>query len=156
MGSRIKDVNRIPQVLRRIDEMNRKKAKVGYFGTDYNGEGEISLKGIARVHEFGVTIVQRNRVIVIPERSFLRNGADTTVGEIIEKTKELIPDALLGNVDVEMLFQMLGIELKGKIQDFAIALAEPPNAESTIRKKKSSNPLVDSGAMIGAMEVKVE
>lgn len=173
MGITIKDDNNIPEALRRIDEMNHKKARVGYFGDDYSG-GKITTKGIARVHEFGVNIPVTDKMrkylsaaldihlkastthIHIPERSFLRNGMERGIDDVVAKAKEFVPQAILGNVDLEMLFQMLGLELKGKIQDYAIELSDPPNHPKTIAEKGSSNPLVDSGNMIEAMEVRVE
>ena len=43
----------------------------------------------------------------------------------------------------------LGETVKGYIQEFAIDLENPPNAESTIKAKGSSNPLVGkTGQMI--------
>lgn len=173
MGVRINDNNNIPEALRRIDEMNHKKARVGYFGDDYSG-GKITTKGIARVQEFGVDIAVTDKMrgylsavhdihlkastthIHIPERSFLRNGSDHAIDDVIAKAKEFVPQAILGNVDVEMLFEMLGLELKGKIQEYAIELQDPPNAGMTVAIKGSSNPLVNTGNMIQSMEVKVE
>ena len=51
---------------------------------------------------------------------------------------------------------MMGLELKGKIQEFAIDLNNPVNHPFTVEMKGSSNPLVDSGGLIGSMEVEVE
>lgn len=173
MGVTINDNNKIPQVLANIAEMNQKKARVGYFGDDYSG-GEITTKGIARVHEFGVNILVTDKMrkylsaaldihlksstthINIPERSFLRNGSLLAKDDVVAKAKDLVPQALLGNVDMELFFEMLGIELRGKIQDYAIELSDPPNHPKTVAEKGSSNPLVDSGNMIEAMEVRVE
>lgn len=174
MAIRISDNNNIPQVLRRIDEMNTRKARVGYItGDDYDG-GVITAKGLARVHEYGVNIPVTDKMrgylsarfgihlkattthIRIPERSFLRAGSVRATDDVVQKAREFVPEALLGNVDVETLFEMLGLELKGKIQEYAINLTSPANGSLTIGQKGSSNPLVDTGNMIQSMEVIVE
>lgn len=174
MGIRIRDNNKIPEILDRIDEINAKKARVGYIsGGDYSG-GQITVKGLARVHEYGINIPVTKKmraffqykfgislkpsttVIHIPERSFIRAGADKATPAIVQKAKELIPQALLGNVDPMLLYEMLGEELKGEIQEYAIDLSSPANKSLTVQNKGSSNPLVDTGNMIQSMEVIIE
>jgi len=51
---------------------------------------------------------------------------------------------------------LLGDATKGRIQEFAIDLRDPPNAQSTVDAKGSSNPLVDTGQMIGSIDYKVK
>lgn len=154
--------------------MNRKKAKVGYItGSDYAG-GTLTAKGLARVHEYGVDIEVTDKMrrffvakfgvglkastkfIRIPERSFLRAGSVLAEQAVITKAKEFVPQALLGNVDVELLFEALGMELRSEIQEYAVDLRSPSNASLTVENKGSSNPLVDTGNMINSMEVIVE
>lgn len=172
MAIRIRDNNNIPQALVRIGEINAKKVEVGYFGAHYSG-GRITNTGKAAVHEYGcniaVTPKQRGYLaaalgiylkastthIRIPERSFLRAGSQQATPAVMAKAKQFVPLAIEGNVDVELLYQMLGLELRGKIQEYAIDLSSPPNADVTVAQKGSSNPLVDTGSMIGAMEVRV-
>lgn len=163
---RIKDNNRIPAVLKNIDKMNRIKAKIGYMS---GGENQM----IAAVHEFGVTIPVTDKMrgylgahglhlkktttqIIIPERSFIRTGADMHEADVQRKASELIDDAIAMHLPIETFFQMLGLELKGKIQEFAADLNNPVNHPFTVEMKGSSNPLVDTGGLIGSMEVEVE
>lgn len=133
-------------------------------------EGDIKM--IAGVHEFGCRIEVTDKMrgylgtlglhlkketthIVIPERSFIRTGADGGVGAVVEKARELVPQALAGRVNVEELYRWLGEELKGKIQEFARELDNPVNHPFTVEMKGSSNPLVSSGNMLQSMEVDV-
>ncbi len=162
----MRDNNRIPEVLRVIDRANNMKAKVGYIS-----EGENKMK--AAVHEFGVTIAVTPEMraylhhnglhlkkstthIRIPERSFLRTGADINERVVQEKAAELIADVLSLGVPPELFFEMLGLELKGKIQEHARDLDHPVNHPYTVEQKGSSSPLVGTGEMIGSMEVEVE
>lgn len=52
--------------------------------------------------------------------------------------------------------ELLGDVTKGYIQEYAIDLKVPANKYSTILKKGSSNPLVDTGQMIGSIDYKIE
>lgn len=174
MGVRINDNNKIPEALARIDEINSRKAKVGYItGDDYSG-GQLTNKGKARVHEYGVDIPVTDKMrrffvakfgvglkastthIRIPERSFLRTGSRQAEPKVVNKAKQFVPLAIAGNVDVELLYEALGLEMRTEVQKYARALQSPPNASLTIEQKGSSNPLIDSGAMLQAMEVIIE
>lgn len=171
---KIKDNNKIPQAIKTIEKINRKKVKVGYFTGDfYNGNGELTVKGLAAVHEFGVQIQVTPKMrsflhhkglhlkdstthITIPERSFVRTGADQSRFAVVQKTEELIRDAITGNIQVELLYEMIGEEMRAEIREHAIDLQNPANHPWTIENKGSSNPLVATGNMIGAMEVEVK
>ena len=162
----VRDNNRIPQVLADLSVAKQKKAKVGYMQ-----DSELAM--IANVHEFGARILVTDKMrgylssqglhlkastthIVIPERSFLRTGTDTNMDAVKAKAQDLIMQVVNGNVSVERFFEMLGLELKGKIQEYAIDLNNPVNHPFTVERKGSSNPLVDNGGLISSMEVEVE
>lgn len=161
----IKDNNRLPEIIADLNKANTKKAHVGYR------EGELAK--IAAVQEFGARIPVTDKMrgylaakglylrkdtthIIIPERSFLRAGADAHIKDVVKKAEELLPLVVAGNLDPTDLFEALGDELKSLIQDFARDLDSPANHPFTIEQKGSDNPLVDSGGMIGRMESFVE
>lgn len=56
----------------------------------------------------------------------------------------------------DALLDALGLEAKGKMQEFARDLSSPPNSPFTVEQKGSSNPLVDSGNLIGSIDYEVE
>ncbi|RUL56467.1 hypothetical protein [Lysinibacillus antri] len=169
----MRDNNRIPEILSELSKVRRKKAKVGY-PNDKPYNDEISLAGLAAVHEYGARIQVTDKMrgylasqglhlkketthIIIPERSFLRTGADLHEKDVQRKADELIDEVIAGNLSVELFFEMLALELRGKIQEHAIDLDHPVNHPFTVeRKKGSNNPLVDSGGLIGSMEVDIE
>jgi len=43
------------------------------------------------------------------------------------------------------LLNVLGLQVVGQIQQRITSLREPPNKPSTIRRKKTDNPLIDTG-----------
>lgn len=162
----IQDRNRIPDARKAIQKVNNMTAKVGYMS-----DGDLQM--IASVHEFGARILVTDKMrgylasqgmhlkkttthIVIPERSFLRTGSDLHEDDIRQLTQSLIESVVNGDKTPEEFFMMVGDELKGKIQEHAIDLNSPVNHPFTAERKGSSNPLVDTGNLIGSMEVKVE
>lgn len=85
--------------------------------------------------------------VTIPERSFLRSTFD----EQNEKWGQLFDqwlDALIrGELSAEQVYQRLGAVIQGDIQMKIRDLDIPANAPATVARKKSSNPLIDTGSM---------
>lgn len=162
----ISDNNRIPEIRKELRKASGKKAKVGYVKNS-----ELSM--IAAVHEYGARIKVTDKMrgylasqglhlkaetshIVIPERSFMRTGADLYEKDVQKKAEMLIDKVIAGNLSVETFFEQLANELKGKIQEHAIDLNNPVNHPFTVEQKGSNNPLVDNGGLIEKMEVDIE
>lgn len=135
-------------------------------------DGELGM--IAHVHEYGCDIKVTDKmraylsaakgihlkksttVIRIPERSFIRAGFNEHEAGWRKKAEELINEAVTGNIPVDAMLDMLGLDLAGKIQEFARDLKSPTNSSATVKLKGSSNPLVDTGRMIGAIKHEVD
>lgn len=94
--------------------------------------------------------------VKIPERSFLRSGYDAHEKEIADKIFKLLPNVLAGAVPLGTFLDAVGLEFAGKIQSHAKKLRRPGNAEATKATKGSSNPLYDTGRMIGAIRHEVK
>lgn len=99
----------------------------------------------------------------IPERPFMRNAIRDGQGwnKALMKTeaRRIIVDAIKGK-DVAMskrlALRRLGIKVQGDIQASIVSLRSPPNSPVTIAMKGSSNPLIDSGEMHGAVSYMVD
>lgn len=158
--------NDFPKVERAIAGLDGKKVSVGVLGG-----GEQSW--LASIHEYGCIIEVTPKMrkylaatglhlkkttthITIPERAFLRNGYDENKNAVIDIAEDLLVDVLGGTMSADQLFEAIGLEMKSRIQDYARDLNNPPNHPYTVDRKGSSNPLVDSGDMIGAISYKVE
>lgn len=128
---------------------------------------------IAAIHEWGVNIAVTDKMrrwfiaqgrplkksttqIVIPERSFFRNGMDAEGSKIVDNYEKLVGNVMAGELDADNFLNALGTDLAGAIKDYATALRSPPNSGFTIERKGSSNPLVDTGDMIGAIAYKIK
>lgn len=131
---------------------------IGILGeTNETVEGGYTLAGIGAVHELGTDRAGRGNSTVIPERSFIRMPLESGQ-EQIEKSLEPRMQELLEKGDIEGIFKLIGIAGEARIQEaFETAgFGEwDPNAESTIKRKKSDQPLIDDGDLRKAVISKV-
>lgn len=147
-----------------IKNLNGKKIKVGVAGEN---------AWIAGIHEYGcrITITEKMRNwlkanglpvrastshITIPERSFLRGGFDNCSDEIAEKISMMVPLVLNGEISEKTFYDTTGILFRDRVKDYAVSLNSPSNHPFTIKRKGSSNPLVDTGEMIDNISYEVE
>lgn len=84
----------------------------------------------------------------IPPRPFLDIGGMRAVEDTKVMRKNLFRKVRDGQLDMDKAADMIGARaaavMKNTIRDFD----DPPNAPSTIAKKKTDNPLVDTGLMM--------
>lgn len=102
--------------------------------------------------EFGVPSVG------IPERSWLRSAFDTNVKRWAKFAEKLTLEILDGHITTETALGQLGAKASADVKK-GITRGEgipPPNAPSTIARKGSSRPLVDTGQFVGAITWDVE
>lgn len=95
------------------------------------------------------------RKVTIPERSFIRSGFDAIVDEMADKMERLFDLVIHFEIDPSVFADMFGMEFAGKMQQHARRVKSPPNAAITRNVKGSSNPLHDTGRMIGAIRHEV-
>lgn len=174
MGVKIKNQSNINDLLKAFDRDH--KIKVGYFGatSDKTESGsDITIGELAAIQEFGCKIPVSDKMrkylasqglflkadtkyINIPERSFIRSGWDNAEDEVMDKLDELIGQLVQTKIPINVLLDAIGLEAKGKLQKYARDVSNPPNHPFTVAQKGSSNPLVDTGEMIGAMDYEVD
>lgn len=124
-------------------ERNKPYVAVGVHKDAGMHQGEdgqsTTVAQVAKWNEFGTSR--------IPERSFIRSTFDErnrAYSALVEKLILLVylrQETVLGTLAI--LGQMIETDIKNKI----VTLRDPPNAPGTIKKKKSSNPLIDTGQM---------
>jgi hypothetical protein len=172
---RIKDKNRIPEIINSIEELDGATIRVGIFGTEANvnhNGSEITMGHLAAIHEFGTKIPVTEKMrkylasqglylkkdttfINIPERSFIRSGWDENEQDMMDKAVKLIKDAIAKGKDMQKVLDAIGLESSGRLQTFARDLRDPANHPFTVQQKSSSNPLADTGQMIQAIDYEV-
>lgn len=134
---------------------DQKKIKVGVLEDSAKGSvpvagGSITMAELAVVHEFGT---EDGR---IPARSFIGSTFDEQRDNLLTVSKNLVKDCLFAKQTVDGALEILGAQLveavKDKINSGDIT---PPNTESTIERKGSDTPLLDTGALRDAVSYKL-
>lgn len=98
--------------------------------------------------ELGVTGPHK---INIPARPWLTPGVQSGNEEYLQ----IITAAIEAGDPLRIALERVGVVAASKVQLFMTQLKSPPNAASTIKKKGSSNPLIDSGALRQSVTFKV-
>lgn len=87
----------------------------------------------------------------IPARNFMKNAES----ESIEKSDILFKKGMIkinrDALSMSLLMDAIGIELSNIHKTAIINLKSPPNSPRTIKLKGSSNPLIDTRIMLGAL-----
>jgi hypothetical protein len=94
--------------------------------------------------------------VTIPERSFLRTGFDENVDKITNKIEDMLNGVLDMDINADVFLDAIGMEFAGLIQRHMRTVSNPPNSSITTAVKRSSNPLQDTGRLIGAIRHEVE
>ena len=79
----------------------------------------------------------------IPPRPWLDTGIEAGAS-LIAGT---IAQGASANLDLDQILEQVGVVAVGAVQEYMTELQTPPNAPSTIAKKGSANPLIDSGIL---------
>ena len=103
------------------------------------GKGYAEL-GVTKAHE-----------INIPARPWLNPGVNSGNLEYVR----IIEKAAASGEPLDMALNKIGVVAVGLVQKYMTELRTPPNAASTIKKKGSSNPLIDSGALRQSVTYKI-
>lgn len=115
---------------------------VGVRGGVPSDDPRFTLVDVATVNEFG------SRDGRIPERSFLRSTIDRNRTAYLVKLGAAGLRALVGGrAGLVAALHRLGLEVATDVRRTIITLRTPPNAASTVRRKGSDNPLVDTGRL---------
>lgn len=99
--------------------------------------------------ELGVTQPHK---IEIPARPWLEPG----VVSATEEVTRAIEDGIATDQSMDQILEAVGVVAAGAVKVYMTELKTPPNAASTIRKKGSSNPLIDTGAMRASVTYQVQ
>ena len=156
----IQDTNYIPEVLQELENLMKYTVQVGVLqGVSEDKYPDIDVLTLARIHEYGIDIEVTEKMraylhyqglhlnpdtthIKIPERSFLRSGFDNRVKQVEDKLEWLVDEVINLNITAYDMYNALGAELTGLIQQYLTDLSDPRNHPFTIQQKGSSNPLI--------------
>lgn len=130
----------------------QKSVKVGVLQSAGDAGEDLTMVELAAVHEFG------SEKAGVPERSFIRRTFREKERETLAFAEKLTGAIVVGKITPAQALEALGqwgaAEVKKTITQGAGV--PPPNAPSTIEKKGSDRPLVDTGRLINAIAHEVE
>lgn len=132
------DFSTARQLLEQMKSAKEKAVYVGFpaeFDEKVEGAENFNLASLAAVLEFG------NKRI--PSRPFLRQ----TLEENQEKYTALFVQWFDQGVPITQIYERLAIMAQGDVQLNIVRGNWTVNAPSTIKRKKSSKPLIDTGKM---------
>lgn len=123
---------------RELAELKELEVRVGFQRGKAQEEDGTDMCDVAAYNELGTDH--------IPARPFIRQSVDDNESKINSFLKEEVKDFAQGK-SAEQILKEIGIFQKDLMQDKITSGSFAPNAESTIKKKGSSKPLVDTGRM---------
>ena len=124
--------------LGQIEQLKKLQVQVGFQAGAAADEDGVDIANIAMWNELGTS---RS-----PARPFMRKSVD----ENTDKTKSMCArqlKRLAQGASAQDILEKIGVFQKGLIQRKIVDGTFEPNAPSTIRKKGSSRPLIDTGRM---------
>lgn len=121
------------------------KIDVGYPEGDKERDGT-SLAMLAAAHTFGVP---ENG---LPERPFMSQGINNNRQQFIDLNRGNVVAILSGKMTAETALGQLGVMAVGAIQQEIKKGGFAPLKEATIKRKKSSKPLISTGQMLQSLK----
>lgn len=121
-----------------LEELASKEVHIGFQHGEATEDDGTDICDIAAWNELGTENM--------PSRPFLRKSVDENEDKIRAFIHGIKNDFVRG-VPVEQVLKEIGVFQKDLIQEKITDGDFAPNAASTIRKKGSSRPLIDSGRM---------
>lgn len=129
---------KIKQLIEQLKASGEKAVYVGFpaeFDKKVEGSDNFNLASLAAVLEFG-----NER---IPSRPFLRQ----TLTENQEKYTALFVKLFESGVSIDQIYEQIALIAQGDVQQNIVNGKWTANAPSTIKRKKSSKPLIDTGKL---------
>lgn len=120
--------------------------QVGFQG-DQTYEDGTSLAEVAAYNELGSSST--------PARPFMRQSFENHEAELQRACDEAMKMIANGGT-ADQALQTLGLFAKGLVQDEIVNGEFAPNAESTINRKGSAQPLIDTATMRGSVNFVVK
>lgn len=119
----------------------------GPKGDAQHNDSDLTVAQVASIHEFGLGV---------PERSFLRSTMDEHEAQLLQLASRLGQGVIDGRFSQQQALGLLGEKGVGLVVDKIRSHIEPPNAPSTIKRKGSDTPLIDSAQLAQSITAQVQ
>lgn len=147
----VTDDDRILQTIKtNLEELASLTIKVGVQGDEaakqYGDEKDVTVGDVAVYNEYGTGR--------IPARPFMRETIEQTDNWAAESAK--VHNAVIDGIDPYVAAELLGQQAASDVQNTIYDGDFVPNSPSTIKKKGSSKPLIDTTQLVGSITYTVE
>jgi hypothetical protein len=122
-----------------------KAVRRGKGGSVRNTDQPLAV--IAAIHEFGLGDM--------PQRSFLRSAYDENL-PMIDKMIQRVANGAVFGLGTNAALNQLGNVVQGMVQRKIVDGPFVPNSPATIKRKKSSKPLIDTGHLRQSIRYVIE
>lgn len=122
-----------------------KAVRRGKGGSIRNTDQPLAV--VAAIHEFGLGDM--------PQRSFLRSAYDENL-PMIDKMIQRVADGAVFGLGTNAALNQLGNVVQGMVQRKIVDGPFVPNSPATIKRKKSSKPLIDTGHLRQSIRYVIE
>lgn len=122
-----------------------KAVRRGKSGSIRNTDQPLAV--IAAIHEFGLGDM--------PQRSFLRSAYDENL-PMIDKMIQRVANGAVFGLGTNAALNQLGNVVQGMVQRKIVDGPFVPNSPATIKRKKSSKPLIDTGHLRQSIRYVIE
>lgn len=122
-----------------------KAVRRGKGGSIRNTDQPLAV--IAAIHEFGLGDM--------PQRSFLRSAYDENL-PMIDKMIQRVANGAVFGLGTNAALNQLGNVVQGMVQRKIVDGPFVPNSAATIKRKKSSKPLIDTGHLRQSIRYVIE
>lgn len=138
----------MPAIIRRVKKVTKgaPDVRVGLpvGAADYPDGTPVAMVGAD--NEFGINN---------PERSFLRSTMAENRDMYMALAKKGGARVLAGDASVDLVLSKIGQVIESDVKAKIVSIQTPPNSQATITMKGSSNPLIDTGHMLGQIKYEV-
>lgn len=133
----------------KITELKGLSVVVGVTAKSNARSDELTNADLAMIHEFGSPVHN------IPERSFLRKPLINNAETVASLAKTAIGKFIAGEISLEAALGYVGEEAKGISKEAVTNGISPALKPATIKRKKSSKPLIDTGQLLNSITYEV-
>lgn len=123
---------------RELKKLKKMEVVVGFQAGEATEENGADLVDIAAYNELGTSGT--------PARPFMKQSFENHE-DFLKNACERVNQTINSGGSMEQALNKLGVELKGLVQSEIVDGEFAPNAEATIKRKKSDKPLIDTGTM---------
>lgn len=141
MAIKVKDTDKGYKRLLQAAKMQKTDITVGIHAAEGQKEHQdykASVLDIATFHEFGLGV---------PERSFVRAWFDAKKPDVQAFVVSRLKLVVAGKLTQDQALDQIGLFMQSGMQKNISDGIPPPNAPSTIARKGSSTPLIDTGQL---------